>query len=908
MSQLKVFEFAKQVGLETLVLMDKIKEWKLPIKSHMATLDEEMIQTIQKRLSEESAASQAAAKSKTKGTTRKAGTTKASTKTKAASPVKTVKKAAATAGAEAEGAPKKVVVKTKKAAGPGVLIRRKADIAAKEEAAAQAAAEQAAREAEAQQAASEAASSAPQTEAQSSAAAAATEAQGQTQQQAAPQQPTGPQPLSGPAAAGATTPPRRTNIVGRMDLSKARPPVGAIGGPRPGGQARNIRAGFVAAPTMPFETPDHSYEEEKRREKDRERKRAGAGGGRDEEPQAFNAADFRKREVIFQPKKKKVALNREFKKTQITKAKASKRVLKVDGTMKVAALADALGQKAPVIIKKLMMGGVMANINTELDFDTIQLIASEFEYEAINVKRTAAELQEAAAFGDLDAEPVPRAPVVTVMGHVDHGKTSLLDAIREADVAKGEAGGITQHIGAYRVKLKSGGEVTFIDTPGHEAFTSMRARGANVTDVAIIVVAADDGVMPQTVEAINHAKAAEVPIIIAVNKIDKPGANPDRIKQQLTEYEIVPEEWGGSNIFCSVSALNRTGIDELLEQILLVAEVEDLKANPKRSGTGTVIEARLEKGRGAVATLLVQDGTVRVGDNIVAGVSAGRVRAMMNDKGEQVKEATPGMPVEVLGFPEPPSAGDRFDVTKDEDTARQIAETRLKEIEEAKNQTAKGMTLEELFSKVKQGQVHELPIILKADVSGSVEAVKGMLEKASTKEVKVKIVHSAVGGISESDVLLAGTAKGIIIGFNVRPDSVASQRAKEKGVEIKTYDIVYNLVDDVKKAMAGLLQPDRIEKQTARAEVRNVFSVPKAGNIAGCAVVEGKISRSDQVRLVRDGVVVYTGRISSLKRFKDDVREVAQGFECGIGIENFNDIKVGDIIEGFVVEEVARAL
>jgi translation initiation factor IF-2 len=524
------------------------------------------------------------------------------------------------------------------------------------------------------------------------------------------------------------------------------------------------------------------------------------------------------------------------------------------------------------------------------------------------VKRSAEELQTEAAFGDLSAEVVPRAPIVTVMGHVDHGKTSLLDAIRQTDVTKGEAGGITQHIGAYRVTLKDGREVTFIDTPGHEAFTSMRARGANVTDVAIIVVAADDGVMPQTAEAINHAKAAEVPIIIAVNKIDKPGANVDKIKQQLTEFQIVPEEWGGTNIFCEVSALKKTGIEELLEQILLVAEVEDLKANPKRSGTGTVIEARLEKGRGAVATLLVQDGTVRVGDNIVAGTSAGRVRAMMNDKGEQVKEATPGMPVEVLGFPEPPGAGDRFDVTKDEDASREVVATRKKELDALKNQNAKGLSLEEIFSKVKAGAVLELPIILKADVSGSIEAIKGMLEKTSTAEVKVKIIHTAVGGISESDVLLGSTSKGIIIGFNVRPDGVAAQRAKEKGVEIKTYDIVYNLVDDVKKAMGGLLQPTRVEKQTARAEVRNVFTVPKIGAIAGCAIVDGKITRSDQVRLVRDGIVVYTGKIGSLKRFKDDVREVAQGFECGIGIENFNDVKVGDVIEGFIVEEIARAL
>jgi len=436
----------------------------------------------------------------------------------------------------------------------------------------------------------------------------------------------------------------------------------------------------------------------------------------------------------------------------------------------------------------------------------------------------------------------------------------------------------------------------------------MRARGAKVTDIVILVVAADDGVMPQTAEAINHAKAAGVPIIIAVNKMDKPGVNVDRIKQQLTEYQIVPEEWGGSNIFCEVSAVKRTGIKELLAQILLVAEVEDLKANPKRSGTGIIIESSMEKGRGAVATLLIQDGTVRVGDNIVVGTISGRIRAMMNDRGEQVKEAHPADPVEIIGLPEAASASDRFDVVKDEETAKRIAEIRKQELNKPVATGKNSMTLEELFSKVQAGKILELNVVLKADVSGSLEALIGMLEKAGISEVKVKVIHSQVGGISESDVLLASTAGGVVFGFNVRPDASAIRTAKDRHVEVKCYTIIYELLDDVKKAMGGLLKPTIKETVNGRATVRELFSVPKIGNIAGCMVSDGKITRSDQCRLLRDGTIVYQGKFSSLKRFKDDVREVASGFECGIGIENFNDIKVGDVIEAFVIEEIVREL
>jgi translation initiation factor IF-2 len=491
---------------------------------------------------------------------------------------------------------------------------------------------------------------------------------------------------------------------------------------------------------------------------------------------------------------------------------------------------------------------------------------------------------------------------------VDHGKTSLLDAIRKADVASGEAGGITQHIGAYQVKLENGQLVTFIDTPGHAAFTAMRARGANVTDIVVLVVAADDGVMNQTIEAISHAKSAGVPIIVAVNKIDKPGAQPDRIKQQLTEYELVAEEWGGTTVFCPVSALKKTGIKELLEHILVQAEVMELKANVKRSGTGVVIESKMDRGRGIVATLLIKDGTVKLGQSICAGSTYGRVRAMFNDKGLPVKEAGPSEAVGLLGLNETPNAGDTFDVCESEEAAQSLAGHRKEAGSKATETPKAKVSLEELFAKVQTGDVKELPIVLKTDVTGSNEALKSMLEKASTDKVKIKIVHSAVGGVTESDVLLASSAKGLIIGFNVRPEPSAAALAKSQGVEIKAYSIIYEVIDDVKKAMEGLLAPTIVEKTLGHAAVRNTFSIPKVGMIAGCSVTDGKIHRTNMVRLIRDSRVIYDGKLSSLKRFKDDVKEVATGFECGIGIENYNDLKVGDVIEAYEKQQVAGIL
>lgn len=896
MSQ-KVFEFAKELGIETIALMDKIRQWNLPVKSHMATLDEELIEKIKAKLTEVEAA--ADTKKKKKVVKKKASTSVDEDKPakkkvkKATAPKKKASSSKTTTPRKKKSTTTKTVLVTRKQSGAekATTLIMKQDPAGAEGA---------------QKVVSRKSTmihkKTPEEIAEQAAAAAALAEESDSGSD-----------TTGSDSAAAGAPRRRTNIIGRMDLSKARPPSANQQGAaqesrssRPGGPVRNIRTGFFAVPDVVIEPGVDLFDKDKRRLDKEKAKKPGAGKLEEEAP-AFNASDFRKREIVFQPKKKRVALKGEFRKPQITTPKASKRVVRVFGTMTVSELAQALGQKAPALIRKLVAGGVMANMNTPLDFDTISLTCPEFGFEAENVLQTPEDILNAGAFGELTAEAEPRPAVVTVMGHVDHGKTSLLDAIRQTNVVSGEAGGITQHIGAYQVKIPSGQLITFIDTPGHEAFTAMRARGAQVTDVAIIVVAADDGVMPQTAEAINHAKAAEVPIIIAVNKIDKQGANVDRIKKQLTEFEIVPEEWGGSNIFCEVSALEKTGIDGLLEQVVVVAELEELKANPKRSAIGTVVEAKLEKGRGAVATLLISDGTLRIGDHVVAGLSSGRVRAMTNDKGERVKEAGPSVPVEMLGLDDAPLAGDRFFAVKDE-TFANTAIAEMKRLYNASLNTEKNMSLEALYSKVRMGEVKELPVVLKADVSGSIEAIKGLLDKTSTEEVKVKVIHSAVGGINESDVLLANTAHGLIIGFNVRPDSVATQRAKEKGVEIKSYSIVYNLVDDMKKALGGLLAPTEVEKSMGRAEVREVFSVPKAGNIAGCSVVDGKISRNDQVRLVRDGIVVFDGKISSLRRFKDDAKEVASGYECGIGIENYNDIKVGDIIETYVIEKVAREL
>lgn len=575
------------------------------------------------------------------------------------------------------------------------------------------------------------------------------------------------------------------------------------------------------------------------------------------------------------------------------------------GVLTVGDLAEKLNKDASEIIKKLLFLGVMATKNQDLDDDAVELICSEYEVEA-----TKEIILEDTDFDKYVKEDKPenlseRPAVVTIMGHVDHGKTTLLDSIRQTKVTAGEAGGITQHIGAYQAE-RNGKKITFLDTPGHAAFTSMRSRGAQVTDIAVLVVAADDGVMPQTIEAINHAKAAEVPIIVAVNKIDKEAANPDRVMQELTEYELVPEDWGGSTIFVNLSALKDEGIDDLLEMILLVAEVEELKANPDKVAFGTVIDAQLDKGRGSVASLLVQNGTLRVGDSIVVGSTFGRVRAMVSDTGKRVQAAGPSTPVEITGLNDVPQAGDQFLVFKDEKKARQIGEARQQNyiIENRSEQTK--VSLDDLFEHIKQGEMKEINIIIKADVQGSAEALAGSLRKIDVEGVKIKIIHSGVGAITESDVILASASSAIIIGFNVRPDVNAKKAAESEQVDMRLHRVIYKAIEEIEAAMKGMLDPEYEEKVIGQAEVRETFKVSKIGTIAGCYVTDGKITRNAGIRLVREGIVIFEGEIDTLKRFKDDVKEVAQGYECGITIEKYNDVKEGDTIEAFIMEEIKR--
>ena len=575
-------------------------------------------------------------------------------------------------------------------------------------------------------------------------------------------------------------------------------------------------------------------------------------------------------------------------------------------TITVKDLTERIGKPAGEILKKLLMLGIMANINSELDFDTASLVCSEFDVELEKkLDKTAEDALSDTNFEDTEEDLQPRPPVITIMGHVDHGKTSLLDYIRKAHVTSTEAGGITQHIGAYTVKL-NGRQITFLDTPGHEAFTAMRMRGAQATDIAVLVVAADDGVMPQTIEAINHAKAANVPIIVAINKMDKPGANPERIKQDLTKYDLVAEDWGGDTIMVPVSAITGQGVDDLLEMILLQADVLQLRANPNRMARGVIIEAKLDKSRGPLATVLLQNGTLRVGDNIVAGMASGRVRAMVNDRGERVQSAGPSTPVEIAGFTEVPLAGDEMMAVEDDHLSRQVAQERRDKLKASRAASSAKVSLDNLFAGITEGKVQNLNIIIKADVQGSVEAVKQALEKLSTEEVKVRVLHSAVGAITQDDVNLASAFNAIIIGFNIRPDSTARDAAEKEGVDIRLYRIIYQAIEDVEKAMKGLLAPEFKENLLGHAQVRNVFKITGAGTIAGSYVTDGKVQRNASVRLLRDNVVIFEGKLSSLRRFKDDVKEVAAGYECGIGLENYNDIKENDVVECFVMEQIER--
>ncbi|MFW6051981.1 MAG: translation initiation factor IF-2, partial [Myxococcota bacterium] len=610
------------------------------------------------------------------------------------------------------------------------------------------------------------------------------------------------------------------------------------------------------------------------------------------------------------PGKKKMAPGKKGKQTEITVPSAQKRVIRIEDQVQLQTLAQRMSLKATEVLMKLMQLGMSGvHINSTLDVDTAKILASEFGYEIENVARSEEEIVGDARgeFEDLETDRVQRSPVVTVMGHVDHGKTSLLDRIRKADVVSGEAGGITQHIGAYRVETGEGA-VVFLDTPGHEAFTAMRARGAQATDVVVLVVAADDGVMPQTREAVSHAKAAGVPIVVAVNKIDKPDAQADRVKTELAAEGLQPEEWGGDTIFVECSAITGQGVDKLLENVLLQSEILDLKANPSIPAQGIVLEAYLDRGRGPVANVLIRDGHLETGDFVVAGSAWGRVRAMSDDRGNQVKDAGPATPVEILGLSDVPAAGDVLYKVTDQKKAQEVAGTHRQAMGEKSAAPLAARGLDQIQALMQTGDVEELRLVLKADVQGSVEALGKSLSDLSTDKVKLNIIHTGVGAISENDVMLATASDAIIVGFNVRPQGQASSMAKKENVEIRTYGVIYDVIDDIKKAMAGLLAPRLVEKDLGKAEVRQTFSIPKVGTVAGCFVTEGKVQRSGKARLVRDGIQVWQGSIASLKRFKEDAREVAAGYECGISLQGYNDIKEKDVIEVYEVEEVAAEL
>ena len=635
---------------------------------------------------------------------------------------------------------------------------------------------------------------------------------------------------------------------------------------------------------------------------------AGARGGRMQESggkEKFRNAGNKKKQqqASSMSNKRRQEEAERMRRLQLEIAKKAPVKVMIGDEISVGELASRMKKTATEVVKCLIRNGVMASVSQIIDFDTAAIIAEEMGCKVEREVVVTIEEKLIDDHKDDEKDLLPRAPVVVVMGHVDHGKTSLLDAIRHANVASGEAGGITQHIGAYQVQI-NGKPITFLDTPGHEAFTSMRARGAMVTDVAILVVAAEDGIKPQTVESINHAKAAGIPIIVAINKMDKPEANPERIKQQLTEYELVAEDWGGDTIICPISAKKHMGIDNLLEMVTLTAEVAELKANPNRAASGTVIEARLDKGRGPVATLLVQNGTLHQGDIIIAGTAVGRVRAMMNDKGQKITAAGPSVPVEITGLGETPAAGATFNAVADERLARELVEQRKEEEKAKANAPATKVSLEDLFSQIQAGEMKNLNLIVKADVQGSVEAVKTSLEKLTNEEVRVRVIHGGVGAISETDVMLAATSNAIIVGFNVRPDAAARDNAARSHVDMRMYRVIYDAIDEITAAMKGMLAPKFRENVIGHAEIRQTYKVSGVGTVAGCYVVDGKVQRSCDVRIVRDGIVIHEGQLASLQRFKDAVKEVASGYECGLSIEKFNDIKEGDVVEAYVMEQI----
>jgi translation initiation factor IF-2 len=711
-----------------------------------------------------------------------------------------------------------------------------------------------------------------------------------------------PQTVAAPSAAPKEAP-RGARVLGRIDLKRtvtiAPAAPSAPRRPVPGSPGVPPAANEAARPARDGEAAKPAAGEAEKPKAGRHKKRV---------VKKQDVLEFREKELRSGriPKKKRALPGKEQRKTEITVPRASKRVIRISEVITVGDLAREMGIKAGDVIKKLMSLGMMASINQVLDVDTATLVAADFDYQVENVAFDAESMLEVEQVEE-EAMLVSRPPVVTIMGHVDHGKTSLLDAIRSTHVTAQEHGGITQHIGAYHVQV-DGRSVTFLDTPGHEAFTAMRARGAKVTDIVVLVVAADDGVMPQTVEAINHARAAEVPIIVAVNKIDKPDADLERVKRGLSEHGLVSEDWGGDTVFAPVSAKTQEGIPHLLEMLLLQADILELRANPDKLSRGTIVEAKLDRGRGPVATVLVQEGTLRVGDAFVCGVFHGKVRAMINDLGQKVEIAPPSSPVEILGLQGVPQAGDSFIAVADESKARQVAEHRHTKQRETELVKSSKVSLEELYDQIKTGDVKELRVVLKADVQGSVEALTDALTRMSTAEVKLRVLHGSVGGITESDILLAAASNAIVIGFNVRPESKGQALASQERVDVRLYTVIYEAVADVRAAMEGMLEPTFREQTQGRVDIRQIFNIQGVGTIAGCYVTEGKIQRGNLVRILRDHVVVHEGKLASLKRFKDDVREVSAGYECGLSIEGFQDIKQGDVVEAYERTAVVRRI
>ncbi len=899
--EIKVYELAKELGLDSLSLVDQLNKMNIAVKSHMSSLGNEQVEKVRTALGKKVKMPSPASSSKA---TRSASTAVRKKRTAPQEPTATTASSSPAEGtASATGAP---IIRRRNATSETTILRPTPAIEVREH--------------EVEAPSHEEEESTPTLVAtaneilheevvvEETPVEAPPEVEAPSEVEAAPPAPVVEKKAPTPpprvlSVMAPKVPEKRLNVIsGPVAPKRIAPrtadrtstgPLGVVGADASGAPRGKIIK-------MNKESLDRLAEEEAAKKR--------PGGARDPgAPEEGNYSDYRKKEMIFLPRRKRIPIGKELRHTEITVPKAHKRVVEIDGSITVGELANQLGAKANEVIRKLIKLGHMVTVNQALDVETATLIATEYQFEVKNVTFNEAAVLATVPDNEDAALSIPRPPVVTIMGHVDHGKTSLLDAIKDTNVAGKEAGGITQHIGAYTIE-RNGKKITFIDTPGHEAFSVMRARGANVTDIVVLVVAADDGVMPQTREAISHAKEAKVPIVVAVNKMDKPGATIDKAKQALAELDLLAEDWGGQTMFVPVSALKRTGLEELLEAINLNAEVLELRANPNCRAEGVVLESRLERGRGPVVSLLVKRGTLKLGDILVCGVASGRIRAMNDHLGQPVAEVSPGMAAEVLGLDQSPEAGERFSVPKSDSDAREVIDNRIAEIQRSKQVKGTKLSLEDLFAKIQTGSLKELKVLVKADVFGSVEAIKDNLTKLSNEKVKVVVIHAAPGGITESDVLLASASKAIILGFNVRPETKARQIAESEGIDVKCYNIIYELFDDVKKAMTGLLDKKKVEKFLGRAEVRQIFSVPKIGAVAGSSVIDGKIIRGASVRLLRDSRIVYEGKMSSLRRFKDDAKEVASGFECGIGLENFNDVKPGDLIEAYEIEWVNQDL